>query len=99
MHFRDLLIQHNVPFWAEGKDTRPGWIQLCCPKCRGERYLGFNLSGLYFHCWRCGHLPRTETAATLTGQPYSKVSKLFGDISAELRIALPKRGKLEMPYG
>ena len=51
-----LCREYNIDNRTGGdKHCRPGWVQLSCPFCRGDGFhLGYNLSGGYFNCWRCG---------------------------------------------
>ncbi len=57
---RDLLDEAGVPYHAEGRETRPGWVNLRCVRCGKDPYLGINLTWSYGNCWSCGHVPLAE---------------------------------------
>jgi hypothetical protein len=57
MNIQQLFNDYSIPFVTEGhKHCQPGWVNLECPFCVGNPgyHLGWNESGQYFHCWRCG---------------------------------------------
>ncbi|MFX0132981.1 MAG: toprim domain-containing protein [Candidatus Hodarchaeota archaeon] len=51
-----FLTDYKIPFTTEGKNTSPGWVNICCPNnCNDDNYHGgFNLKEGYYHCWKCG---------------------------------------------
>lgn len=99
MRFDEVLRELNIRYQTEGKDCRPGWLQLVCPFCHGNPYLGYNLSGNYFHCWRCGPLRILDTLAEFTGQPARALRKYTEDIERDRSVTAVKRGKLVLPAG
>ena len=57
MNIIQLFEDYKIPYFTEGyKYCRPGWVNIDCPFCIGSPgpHLGYNLSGNYFNCWRCG---------------------------------------------
>ena len=63
------------------KHHRPGWIQVACPFCKGNEgyHLGFNLSGNYHNCWRCGWHPIIEVVKTLGGLSWTEAKRATAD--------------------
>lgn len=103
MHFVDLLQKHGVPFYTEGRYCRVGWIQFHCPHCSGGRdqnkpYCGFNRSGGYIHCWRCGPHNLTKTICLLTGMSWKEAKELAPQ-TEHVRLEDQIVGKLELPKG
>lgn len=46
---------HGIDYAFKGKNIGPGWLGLQCPFHRDDAYhMGFNLSGGYVYCWKCG---------------------------------------------
>jgi len=101
-----LFQEYNVDYVTEGnKHCSPGFVNTHCPHCSGSRdyHLGFDLSGGYFNCWRCGWHPVDITIAKLLGirvsdariiiREYGGVSKLHAPIKKE-PIVRPKALKL-----
>jgi len=99
MNLLDLLQERGVPHWTEGRSTRAGWVQLVCPICQGEKYLGFNQSGSYFHCWRCGRLDRLKTLTALLDISFGDAKSLASNLEFERLPDLRPKGKLKLPSG
>jgi len=75
-----LLQDHGIDTIEEGnKHCSPGWINVHCPFCTGTQdyHLGYNLSGSYFHCWRCGGKQLIPTIAQLIGISYNEASSII----------------------
>jgi len=53
----NFLDFYNIDHTSKGKNTRPGWENICCPFCYFDDsyHGGFNLSKGYYNCWKCGH--------------------------------------------
>ena len=98
----DILQEHNVRYQTEGHHhCRPGWLQIDCPFCGRNSHrwhMGFNLSGKYFNCWRCGHHSAIKVVAELTGESFRSAAQLLGDVSS-LKHEKRTRGKLKLPGG
>lgn len=51
-----LCMDFNIPYKTTGKNTAPGWINVCCPFCHDKNFHGgINIMGTYYHCWKCRH--------------------------------------------
>lgn len=101
MTFLELLQEHGTPYWSEGRDTRPGWIQLKCPQCQRDRYLGYNVANGYMNCWSCGGLRLWETVASLLNVPLPQARQLLLKLDrTPSPFPLPvRKGKLILPEG
>lgn len=102
MRFQDLLDQHNVTYQTEGKHCRPGWLQMTCPWCLGNLYLGYNLQGGYANCWRCGPHRPWEIIAKAANVPLRKAMEQFQQVSREFyprEIVVNKEFKLPPGVG
>ncbi|MCP4336457.1 MAG: hypothetical protein GY679_01240 [Mycoplasma sp.] len=64
LNAKALFDDYNVDYIKE----KDGWLNVSCPfpEC-GDRKskMGFNVSGGYFHCWRCGWHSAYETLPKL----------------------------------
>jgi len=72
-----LYQDFSVDFVTEGhKHSRPGWVNTQCPFCTGNPgyHLGYDLSGNYFYCWRCGWHPIDKSIAKILGivEPHAR---------------------------
>jgi hypothetical protein len=100
MNMPDLLTEYGVHFYSGGRESREGWINLKCPYCEKNPYLGYNLSGRYFHCWYCGWHPLIDTLHLLTGVNEGVCKELAWELPRRvLSRGLEQRGKLETPPG
>jgi hypothetical protein len=75
-----LYQDFSVDFVTEGhKHARPGWVNTECPWCTGNPgyHLGYELSGNYYYCWRCGWHPIISTVAKLIYLPESETRELI----------------------
>ena len=83
MNILQLYEDFNVPHATEGdKNSQTGWINITCPFCDdSSNHLGYNISGDYYHCWRCGSHPVKKTLAkllNLSQQEAQKIIKRYG---------------------
>lgn len=97
MDIKEFCELHNIPYQEEGtKHCRPGWVQMHCPFCHDGRsehwHLGYNLTGQYFNCWKCGPHNKEETIKEFTGWSWAK-SKAF--VKKEMRNVSFKKGKIK----
>jgi hypothetical protein len=64
MRIEEILQAAKISYIDKGHHhCRPGWVQLDCPFCGGggsKFHLGYNVSGGYFNCWKCGFLPKSR---------------------------------------
>lgn len=55
MSLQQLLIDNNIEIEEGGRHGSRGWVQINCPHCDDSTFHGgINLSGAYYHCWKCG---------------------------------------------
>jgi len=84
---------HAIPYQTEGhKHCRPGWVNIECPFCAGNPglHLGYDLSGNYFVCWRCGWKSNVAVVSKLLGispQEAKIVVKQYGGKSRQAKKA------------
>ena len=83
MNILQLYEDFNIPHATEGqKNSQPGWINITCPFCDDHsNHLGYNLTGDYYHCWRCGSHSVKQTIAKLLNvnqQEAQKIIKQYG---------------------
>ena len=46
---------YGIHYATKGKNIGPGWLGLNCPFHHDTAFhMGFNASGSYFYCWKCG---------------------------------------------
>ena len=53
IHFERLCREYSVPYYTEGKNVTPGWINVSCPFHQDSNHMGFSPDGT-FNCWKCG---------------------------------------------
>ena len=50
-----FLRDNGIAYYEDGENVQRGWVGVRCPFCYDHsNHGGFNLSGGYFNCWRCG---------------------------------------------
>ena len=96
-----LLEQHGVIVHQGDRQTRPGWINMKCPFCGKDPYLGINMTGLYASCWSCGYTRLEDVLQVVTGwklrQCWEFVRSLRGSLPT---LCAPLRtGELCLPPG
>lgn len=85
MNFKKLCEDHNIRILDDPhhKHAQYGWVQLYddCPFCTGNtgHHLGYNISGNYFNCWRCGRHSNLEVLSHVLNLPKHQVSSLLKD--------------------
>lgn len=98
--FESFTREHRVDLAPDGhKHTREGWINLSCPFCMGHDgyHLGFNVSGCYFFCWRCGWHPDFEVVGELLGISKGKALALIKEFPARPTHREDKRDRVGAP--
>ena len=79
MDILQLYQDFSIDFVTEGhKHTQEGWVNTECPYCEGNPgyHMGYNLTGDFYHCWRCGSHPIILTLTHLLHLPYKEVEQL-----------------------
>lgn len=101
---------NSIAFITEGtKHCQAGWVQTSCPFCTGNfgHHLGYNLSGDFFNCWRCGFHPTGEVVKALTNLSWGKVKAVIKEyqtgLSTRKHLIPTKSGikadRVKMPTG
>lgn len=96
-----ILDQFKVPYDDTGRGkNRTGWINLACPWCGRDPYLGIPIGGRVASCWNCGKHNLAETLQALTGLTPSEVYALIGELpKSDLAKKVKPQGSLELPPG
>ena len=105
MNFRDLLQELDIQTAPEGHPhSTTGWVQFDCPFCGSntKRYhMGYNESGGFANCWKCGPHPILSVLHEHTQIPHRQLQKLLQQLDS-LRLPEEKhktQGVLEYPKG
>lgn len=103
MKFKDILIELNIPYKAEGHHhCRPGWIQIDCPYCGRDSHrwhMGYSIENNYLNCWRCGHHPLVNTLINITRLTYPQIKKLLSGLEPTFIKREKLTGQLIIPKG
>jgi len=77
LDFIQLCNDHHVDYSLRDAKVTQGWVGVQCPFCGGDKYfLGYNLHGGFFNCWRCGGHPVPETIRKIFKIEWHEVFKL-----------------------
>jgi hypothetical protein len=102
IEFTDLLDDYQIPYYA-GKGasakSRDGWINLKCPFCDRDPYLGYCEEYRYFSCWNCGRHPAWEVISLLTGLTDRECFAIVGKLPRNDFRIVRKAGKYKQPDG
>jgi len=80
---RAFLRDNGVPYFEEGENVSPGWVAIRCPLCSDHsNHGGFNLSGGYYSCWKCGGHPVEEVIVSLLHISWTQAESIIRDYSA-----------------
>lgn len=99
MEFRDLLVENGVPFHEGDRHTRHGWLNMKCPRCQKDPYLGYNLAGRYTTCWSCGYVPLWEVVQSITGLSGRECFAIIEGLPQNFLPEVRHTGKLVEPRG
>ncbi len=99
MNFQKLFNDYGVP---SVDNVNRGWINVTCPFCNDRTYNGgFNITGNYFHCWKCGGHSLIPSLSKVLNIPKSEVREIVeeyeGNIIGESTRKIPKAQRLELP--
>lgn len=92
MNLQELYNDFGIITSTESdKHYRDGWINTSCPFCKGSEgfHLGFNTSGNYFSCYRCGYNPTIKTLMALLKLPLYEIKKLLQSYKGSSLIKTP----------
>jgi len=49
-----LFDDHDIEYWAKGKNVSKGWTNIQCPFCNDKsNHLGVNINTGIYSCWKC----------------------------------------------
>jgi len=78
---------YGIPYWTEGKNVSPGWINCqCCFCADNSNHMGVNVNKGYAYCWKCGHHDLFSTVTLLANEN-------------NVKPILTKYGVLQYNYG
>jgi hypothetical protein len=104
MKFIELLEECDIPPAPSGHHhTTEGWIQFDCPFCgkdSGRYHMGYNISGGFVNCWKCGTHSIASVLHEYTGFPYRKIVSLVKQLDEVHNPPLVRenlKGFLELP--
>jgi hypothetical protein len=99
MDLVSILDEHRISYARTGQKCRDGWINIRCPWCDRNPYLGYNIARRYFSCWMCGYKPLAECLSVLTGMSIHECQKLAGLFPRDRLSFASHVGKLKIPAG
>jgi hypothetical protein len=105
MTIHELLEEYNIPVAPAGHHhTSTGWVQFDCPFCgrnSGGYHMGYNLSGGFVNCWRCGAHSLAAVLQEYTGLPYKKINVTLRNLDRIRAIpaTCKTKGRLVHPIG
>src|SRR5687767_11472117 len=102
MEFTEVLEKFGIEYYTEGRNARPGWIQMNCPWCgvSGKPGLGYKIDGGYCNCYKCGGHSALAVLHELTKEPYDTLRKLLSGSAALLsKERAAHTGRLKLPQG
>ena len=90
-YFRDRRI--------DSEPDGAGWVNIQCPVCRSavtgsvpsKKYLGYNIAGGYFNCWRCGRHQPEDIVMALEGCEYHEACRIVIGYQAGYEARPPAR--------
>lgn len=103
MNFEKLFTDYHIDY---NNRVNRGWVNIHCPYCTevsGTFHGGFNTSGNYYHCWKCGGHDFKQTLSLVTNISRSQVEDLIHQYSGRnslldrLNKKQAKATKLELP--
>jgi len=89
MNIIQLFEDFSIPYVTEGnKHTSQGWANIHCPFCEGSQnyHLGFNLSGNYFTCYRCGWHSINDTIIALLNINWQQAKEIINQYGGHTYI-------------
>lgn len=103
MNFEKLFTDYKIEY---NNRVNRGWVNIHCPYCTevsGTFHGGFNTSGDYYHCWKCGGHDFKQTLSLITNISRSQIDELIHQYSGrnsvldKLNKKKAKALKLELP--
>jgi len=99
---------HRIDFRTAGNShCSPGWIQIHCPFCPGEKsyHLGVNVNTGSWNCWRCGRRKLGDVLKAILGSSPALLSQVRAKYGGSPKNALQtvvaprKEGSVKWPPG
>lgn len=98
MEMQELLDEYRIPYDTSGRGkNRIGWLNMRCPYCGRDPYLGYSIEGKAFSCWNCGKHSVVETVVLLTGMDHREAIARCKNIPSNYVAREKLTGKLELP--
>lgn len=104
----NFLNDHDIPFWEEGKNVTPGWVNICCPlpDCTDtSNHGGFNPEKGYYNCWKCGWHPVEKVIEALLNCTIATAERIKRNYQMDSNGNMPTDKKfvpaesIQPPYG
>jgi hypothetical protein len=77
MNFERLFQHNRIPYSTK---VNRGWVNVKCPECGDKSFnLGFNITGNYAHCWRCGGKELYLILSEILNIPYNMVYTIIDE--------------------
>jgi len=95
--FTSILDDFHIPYHTTGNKTRSGWVNIKCPYCGKDPYMGYCLIYRYVTCWNCGYHSLAETIHNLTRIPLSECISLTKELPKDISLYTPHKGELKEP--
>ena len=102
MNFPKLFEDFNIKY-----DTKvnKGWANVACPFCSDDHnHLGFNLTGDYAHCWKCGGHNIRQALSKVLSVSLSQIDDIISQYQDKNSLLYrlngkvkPKAVRLELP--
>jgi len=90
MSIEKLLADYNIPTSTGGKNWQTGWIQVNCPLCHDQGFHGgFNISGGYYNCWKCGYHRMETVLSTLLGIKWHEARNIMNQYAGSSSSSNP----------
>jgi hypothetical protein len=90
---QQMLQDYQIPYWTEGKNCNPGFININCPFCNDHsNHGGFNIQNEYYNCWLCGWYPLIKVIQTVIGCNYQTAHNIKEEYATnQIQVALKKK--------
>lgn len=103
---QQFVTDYHIQHWTAGNNVSPGWVNIRCPMCSDQsNHGGFNPSGGYYHCWKCGGHAIPAVIRALLGGTWDDARTIadsydgyLADHCAQLRKK-PQGKRIELPGG
>ena len=80
-----FLDDFNIPYWTEGKNCAPNFVNIQCPMCNDDsNHGGFHQTKGFYNCWECGHHWMEQVIIELTGLKFLDAKRLIEEYSSSL---------------